>query len=144
MESTHHKHRSYHSELYDEMYAQSTNEDTRDEFWKAQAEKVHWDKFPETMLDQSNPPFYRWFPDGETNICYNAIDRHVKAGRGDQAALIYDSAYTKTSKKYTYKEMLDKVSRLAKILVDNFGVEKGDRVLIYMPMIPEACFAMYA
>lgn len=144
METVENKHRTFHSELYDEMYNESVGEKTRESFWKKQAERVEWDKFPDTILDSSNHPFYKWYPDGEMNICYNAVDRHVKAGRGDQLALIYDSAYTKTTKKITYNQLLDKVSRLAKILSDTFGVTKGDRVLIYMPMIPESCFAMLA
>jgi propionyl-CoA synthetase len=138
------KHRNFHSELYEEMYNNAIGEDTRDEFWRGQAEKVEWFKFPETILDQSNPPFYKWYPDGEINICYNAVDKNVKEGRGEQIAIIYDSAYTKTSKKYTFNELLDKVSRLARVMTDKFGITKGDRVLIYMPMIPEATFAMLA
>ena len=138
------QHRSFHSELYDEMYTEASTDETREQFWKKQAERVHWDKFPETILDASNHPFYKWYPDGETNICYNAVDMNVKEGRGEQLALIFDSAYTKTVRKYTFNELLDKVSRLSKILADRFGITKGDCVLIYMPMIPEACFAMLA
>lgn len=139
-----HKHRSFHSELYDEMYNEANNEATREDFWRKQAEKVHWDKFPETILDASNHPFYRWYPDGEINICYNAIDRHIEAGKGEQLAIIYDSAYTKSTRQLTYNELKEKVSKLARILVDNFGIEKGDRVLIYMPMVPESLYAMLA
>lgn len=139
-----HAHRTYHSELYDEMFKEASEDETREDFWKKQAEKVHWHKFPETILDGSNHPFYKWYPDGEINICYNAIDRHVEDGRGDQIALIWDSAYTKTSKKYTYNDLLNHVSRLARVLTDDFEVTQGDRVLIYMPMIPEAAFAMLA
>ena len=145
MESSGHpKHRTFHSELYDAMYEEASNDATRDGFWKKQAERLEWDKFPETILDGSNHPFYKWYPDGQMNICYNAIDRHVKEGRGEQDAIIWDSAYVKASKRYTYNETLDRVSRLAKILVETFGIQKGDRVLIYMPMIPESCFAMLA
>lgn len=135
---------SLHSELYDKMYKEASTESTRCEFWRKQAERVHWDKFPENILDASNHPFYKWYPDGEINMCYNAVDKHVKEGRGEQDAVIWDSAYTKTSKKYSYNDLLDRVSKLARILVETFGVEKGDRVLIYMPMIPEACFGMLA
>jgi propionyl-CoA synthetase len=135
---------SLHSELYDRMYKEASTESTRNEFWKKQAERVHWDKFPENILDASNHPFYKWYPDGEINMCYNAVDKHVKEGRGEQDAIIWDSAYTKISKKYSYNDLLDRVSRLARVLVETFGIEKGDRVLIYMPMIPEACFAMLA
>jgi propionyl-CoA synthetase len=132
------------SDLYDQMFAESNSDDTREEFWRKQAQRVHWDKFPEKILDDSNPPFYKWYPDGLTNICYNAVDKHVIDGRGEQDAIIFDSAYTKTSKRYSYNDVLDRVSRLARILVDTFGITKGDRVLIYMPMIPEASFAMLA
>ncbi|CAI2361406.1 unnamed protein product [Moneuplotes crassus] len=138
------KHRTFHSELYDEMYKEASGDDTREDFWRKQAEKVHWDRFPETILDDSNAPFFKWYPDGMINICYNAIDRHVVEGRGDQDALIWDSAYTKSTKKFTFSEVQDRVSRLAKILVNTFEVTQGDRVLIYMPMIPEAAFAMLA
>ena len=145
MEDTNsHQHRSFHSELYDEMYKNAFGEDTRDEFWKKQAERVHWDKFPETILDNSNPPFFKWFPDGEMNICYNALDKNIAEGRGEQDAIIWDSAYTKTSHRYSYNEVLDRVSRLARILTEKFEITVGDRVLIYMPMIPEASFAMLA
>jgi propionyl-CoA synthetase len=144
MEAHNSKHRTFHSELYDEMYNEASGEDTRDGFWRKQAEKVHWDKFPDTILDASNHPFYKWYPDGEINICYNALDRHVNDGRGEQLALIYDSAYTNSTKKFTYSEVLEKVSKLAKILQDTYNIEKGDRVVIFMPMIPEATFAMLA
>ena len=95
------------------------------------------------MLDDANPPFYRWFPDGELNTCANALDRHVEAGRGDQAALIYDSPVTGTKRTYTYRELLDQTARFAGALRD-LGVGKGDRVVIYMPMVPEAVIAMLA
>ena len=95
------------------------------------------------ILDSSNPPFYRWFSDGELNTCFNALDRHVRDGRGDQAALIYDSPVTGTARRYTYRELLDEVARMAGVLRD-IGVTKGDRVVIYMPMIPEAAIAMLA
>ena len=144
METTSHKHRSFHSELYDEMYKEANSDETREQFWRKQAEKVVWDQFPEQILDDSNPPFYRWYPDGKINICKNAIDVNVEKGRGEQLALIYDSAYTKTVRKFTYNELLSNVSRLARILSETYGITKGDRVLIYMPMIPEAAFAMYA
>jgi propionyl-CoA synthetase len=95
------------------------------------------------ILDSSNPPFYRWFSDGELNTCYNALDRHVRDGRGDQAALIYDSPVTGTSRRYTYRELLDQVARFAGVL-QGLGVTKGDRVVIYLPMIPEAAISMLA
>jgi propionyl-CoA synthetase len=95
------------------------------------------------ILDDSNPPFYRWYPDGELNTCANALDRHVADGRGDQAALIYDSPVTDTKRTYTYGELLDVTSRFAGVL-RGLGVGKGDRVVIYMPMVPEAVIAMLA
>jgi propionyl-CoA synthetase len=104
---------------------------------------VTWTKPPTRILDDSNPPFYRWFPDAELNTCANALDRHVEAGRGEQAALIYDSPVTGTKRTYTYRELLDQTARFAGVLRD-LGVGKGDRVVIYMPMIPEAVIAMLA
>jgi propionyl-CoA synthetase len=113
------------------------------ELWRAAAGNVFWYQAPETILDDSNPPFYRWFPDGLTNACYNALDIHVEQGRGEQAALIYDSPVTDTKRTYTYSELLDQVSRLAGVLQSR-GVGKGDRVIVYMPMVPEAVIAMLA
>ena len=95
------------------------------------------------MLDKSNPPFYRWFADGVLNTCFNAVDRHVRDGRGDQAALIYDSPVTGTCRTFTYRELLDQVARFAGVL-RGLGTGAGDRVVIYMPMIPEAVIAMLA
>lgn len=112
-------------------------------FWADAATAVTWIKPPERILDDTNPPFYRWFPDAELNTCANAIDRHVDAGRGEQAALIYDSAVTDTKRTYTYAELLDHTARFAGAL-RTLGVGKGDRVIIYMPMIPEAVIAMLA
>jgi propionyl-CoA synthetase len=112
-------------------------------FWADAATAVTWVKPPERILDDTNPPFYRWFPDAELNTCANALDRHVEAGRGEQAALIYDSAVTDTKRTYTYAELLDQTARFAGAL-RNLGVGKGDRVIIYMPMIPEAVIAMLA
>ncbi len=102
-----------------------------------------WTREPQQVLDDSNPPFYRWFPDGELNTCANALDRHVDGGRGDQAALIYDSPVTGSQRTYTYGELLDQTARFAGAL-RALGVGKGDRVVIYMPMIPEAVIAMLA
>ncbi len=113
------------------------------EMWRAAAEQIHWSRPPTTLLDDSNPPFYRWFPDGETNACYNALDLHVEQGRGEQAALIYDSPVTDTRRQYSYAQLLDEVSRFAGVLAAQ-GVEKGDRVIVYMPMVPEALIAMLA
>lgn len=113
------------------------------ELWRQAAENIHWYQSPATVLDDSNPPFYRWFPDGTTNACYNALDIHVEQGRGEQTALIYDSPVTDTKRQYSYAQLLDEVSRFAGVLASQ-GVEKGDRVIVYMPMVPEALIAMLA
>ena len=112
-------------------------------FWADAAQAVTWTREPKRVLDDSNPPFYRWFPDGELNTCANALDRHVDAGRGDQPALIYDSPVTGSQRTYTYRQLLDKTARFAGVL-RGLGVGKGDRVVIYMPMVPEAVIAMLA
>ena len=111
-------------------------------FWAQAARAVSWTREPQRILDDDNPPFYRWFPDGELNTCANALDRHI-AERGDQPALIYDSPLTGSKRTYTYRELLDETSRFAGVL-HGLGVGKGDRVLLYMPMIPEAVIAMLA
>ena len=112
-------------------------------FWADAARAVTWTRAPTRVLDDSNPPFYRWFPDGELNTCANALDRHVEQGRGDQAALIYDSPVTGTQRTYTYRELVDETARFAGVL-RGLGVDKGDRVVIYLPMVPEAVIAMLA
>ena len=114
-----------------------------DAFWGEAAEGVHWYKKWDTVLDDSNKPFYRWFKGGEINTCYNALDRHIENGRGDQVALIYDSPVTDTIKKYSFTELRDETAKFAGVLA-GLGVQKGDRVLIYMPMIPQAAMAMLA
>jgi propionyl-CoA synthetase len=112
-------------------------------FWAEAAEAITWHRKWDKVLDASNPPFYRWFSGGELNTCYNALDRHVEGGRADQTALIYDSPVTKTILKFTYRELLDQVSRFAGVL-KTLGVNKGDTVVIYMPMIPQAVVSMLA
>ncbi len=112
-------------------------------FWAEAATGITWVNPPKTILDESNPPFYRWFPDGRMNTCFNALDRHVIAGRADQPAVIWDSPVTGESRTYTYAELLDLVGRAAGMLAA-LGVEKGDRVVIYLPMIPEAIISMLA
>ena len=112
-------------------------------FWADAARAVTWTREPQRILDDTNPPFYRWFPDAELNTCANALDRHVDGGRADQPALIYDSPLTGTKRTYTYRELLDETARFAGVL-RGLGVEKGDRVVIYMPMVPEAVIAMLA
>ena len=114
-----------------------------DGFWGEAAKAIDWYQEPAAVLDASDPPFYRWFPDGVMNTCYNALDRHVRGGRGSQAALIYDSPVTGTARTYTYRQLLDEVARFAGVL-RGLGVGKGDRVVIYMPMVPEAAIAMLA
>ena len=126
---------------YGEIYRLSIQ--MPEEFWAERAADIRWIKVPKRILDDTRPPFYRWFPDGVLNTCFNALDRHVIEGRADQAALIYDSPVTGTQQTYTYAELLDLVARAAGIL-RNLGVTKGDRVLIYLPMIPEAVISMLA
>ena len=129
------------STTYEEVYRQSI--DDPDRFWGKAAETVHWYRTWDRVLNGSNPPFYRWFEGGVVNTCYNALDRHVESGRGGQTALIYDSPVTNTIRKYTYRELRDLVARCAGGLAAS-GVGKGDRVVIYMPMIPEAVITMLA
>lgn len=112
-------------------------------FWLNLCEDIDWERKPSKALFTKKEPFYSWFDDGVVNTCWNAVDRHVNAGRGDQTALIYDSPVTESKSITTYSELQSKVSRVAGVLV-NLGVEKGDRVVIYMPMIPEAVIAMLA
>jgi propionyl-CoA synthetase len=114
-----------------------------EEFWAEAAEGIDWYKKWDAVLDRTNPPTYRWFRGGELNTCYNAVDRHVENGRGDQVAIIYDSPVTDTIRKITYGELREQVSVFAGALRDQ-GVQKGDTVIIYMPMIPEALVSMLA
>ena len=126
---------------YRELFDASIDDPTA--FWADAARAVTWTREPTRVLDDANPPFYRWFPDGELNTCANALDRHVDAGRGDQAALIYDSPVTGTKRTYTYRALLDETARFAGAL-RSLGVGRGDRVVIYLPMVPEAVIAMLA
>ncbi len=112
-------------------------------FWGEQASLVNWISAPRRVLDADTPPFYRWFPGATLNTCYNALDRHVVNGRGDQPALIYDSPVAGTKRSFTYSEMVEQVAAFGGAL-GALGVGKGDRVVIYMPMIPEAVVAMLA
>ncbi|MEU4405088.1 propionyl-CoA synthetase [Streptosporangium sp. NPDC023963] len=114
-----------------------------EDFWAEAAEAVTWSRPPREVLDAGAPPFYRWFPDGELNTCHNALDRHVEAGHGDRLALVHDSPVTGTGRRYTYAELRDEVARFAGVL-RSLGVEQGDRVVVYMPMVPEAVIAMLA
>lgn len=114
-----------------------------DGFWMQAAEAIDWDKEPSKALFDKNAPLYEWFADGMVNTCFNAVDRHVISGRGDQAAIIYDSPVTDTKNTITYSQLKDKVASFAGALKAK-GIVKGDRVIIYMPMIPEALVAMLA
>ncbi len=127
--------------LYKDIYDRSLTDP--EGFWGEAAQSLDWDKPWDKVLDLDAKPAPRWFTGGQLNTCYNALDRHVAAGRGEQAALIYDSPVTQSNKTYSYAELTDAVARFAGVLRDQ-GVSKGDRVLIYMPMIPEAAIAMLA
>ncbi len=113
------------------------------ELWETAGKEIFWYRPPSVLLDDSNPPFYRWYPDGLTNACYNALDLHVEQGRGEQLAVIYDSPVTGQKARFTYAQLLDRVARFAGVLAAQ-GVGAGDRVLVYMPMVPEAVIAMLA
>src|SRR5437899_4860069 len=125
----------------DQVYAQWAKDPER--FWAEAGEAIDWYKRWDRVLDGSRAPFYRWFPGGVVNSCYNALDRHVEHGRADQPALLYDSPVTGTIKTFTYRELRDEVARFAGVLRGR-GVRTGDRVIIYMPMVPEAIVTMLA
>jgi len=125
---------------YREFHRRSIED--RDAFWRDEAKLVDWQTPFSAVLDYSKPPFARWFVGGRTNICHNAIDRHL-ATRGDQKALIYISTETGQQRTYTFRELAAEVNRFAAVLKGQ-GVGRGDRVLIYMPMVAEAAFAMLA
>jgi len=124
-----------------EIYRRSLEQP--EEFWGEAAAEIDWIQPWEKVLDDSRAPFYRWFAGGKLNTCYNALDRHVESGRADQLAMIYDSPVTDSTRKYTYRELRDEVAKFAGALKAQ-GVGHGDRVVIYMPMIPEAAIAMLA
>ncbi|WP_424984421.1 propionate-CoA ligase PrpE [Microbulbifer sp. S227A] len=126
---------------YSEVYSGWKNDP--EGFWMEAAKGIDWDKAPSKALHDQNAPIYSWFDDGLVNTCYNAVDRHVEAGRGAQTAIIYDSPITQTKHKISYTELRSRVASLAGALRAK-GVEKGDRVIIYMPMVPEALEAMLA
>ena len=126
---------------YREVYASWQAEP--EAFWMKAAEQIDWDKKPSKALFDENAPLYEWFKDGQANTCWNAVDRHVEAGRGDQVAIIHDSPVTDSKTQITYGELKDKVSSLAGALAAK-GLGKGDRAIIYMPMVPEALIAMLA
>jgi propionyl-CoA synthetase len=126
---------------FDEMYRRSL--DDPEGFWADAAAAIDWVEPWESVLDDSRAPLYRWFAGGRLNTCHNAVDRHVERGRADQLALIYDSPVTETTAAFTYRELRDAVARFAGALAAQ-GVERGDRVIVYMPMVPEAVIAMLA
>ena len=129
------------SSSFNKIYEESLK--NPEKFWKEISEEIFWFKKPTKILSKDSPPFYKWFTDGVTNTCYNALDVHIDQGRGDKTALIYDSPITGNKKQFTYKELKAQVSKFAGALSNN-GINKGDRVIIYMPMIPEAVVAMLA
>ncbi|CAG0902921.1 unnamed protein product [Darwinula stevensoni] len=131
----------YHCPVYEEAYRRSM-EDPQ-EFWAEVASGISWMRKWDRVLDDANPPFTKWFPGGMLNVCFNALDRHADSEIGDNPALIYDSPITGQADKFTFKELLFQVERCAGML-SNLGVCKGDRVIIYMPMIPEAMITMLA
>jgi propionyl-CoA synthetase len=126
---------------YAEIYRRSI--ERPEEFWAEAAAAIDWERRWDRVLDQSRPPFFRWFQGARLNTCWNAVDRHVAAGRGERIALIWDSPVTNQIKHFSYRELQGEVARLAGVLA-GLSVVKGDRVLIYMPMVPEAAFAMLA
>src|SRR3954462_3113022 len=129
------------SAKFDAVYRRSIEDPNG--FWGEAASGIDWIEPWERVLDARNPPFYRWFSGGKLNTCWNCLDRHVEAGRGDRTALIYDSPVTQMVKRFSYRALRDAVALFAGALV-NQGVGKGDRVIIYMPMVPEALIAMLA
>jgi propionyl-CoA synthetase len=126
---------------YEQTYRRSLDDPER--FWREAADVIDWVVPPTRVLDADSPPFYRWYPDAQLNTCANALDRHVAAGHGDRLALVYDSPMTGSARAYTYAQLTDEVARFAGVL-RGLGVGRGDRVVIYMPMVPEAAIAMLA
>lgn len=124
---------------YEECFKESIQ--NPESFWNKAAEEIRWLERYSKVLDDSNPPFYRWFVDGKLNVCYNALDRHVEDRHGEHTALIWDSPVTNQIKKYSYRELTEYVAKFAGVL-KSFGVKKGDTVVIYMSMVPEAVVAM--
>ncbi len=125
---------------YKEFHRRSL--ENRETFWAEEAKLIHWRRPPQEVLDYSRPPFARWFVGGQTNLCFNALDRHL-AARGGQKALVWISTEVDQTKSYTFKELHGEVNRVA-AMMRSLGVKKGDRVIVYMPMIPESCFAILA
>lgn len=126
---------------YEKLYQNAM--DAPEEYWRQVADEIQWEHPYSEILDKSNAPFYRWFPNGKLNTCYNAIDYHVENGRAEQTAVIYDSPVTQTVRHVTYRELRDEVAKFAGVLSD-YGIVKGDRVVIYMPMVLQTLVAMLA
>jgi propionyl-CoA synthetase len=126
---------------YAEVFKESL--ENPDDFWGRVAEEIDWDRKWDSVLDQSNSPFFKWFSGGRLNTCYNCVDRHVLRGRGEQTAVVYDSPVTGTIRRISYSDLRERVSKVAGFL-KKLGVGKGDTILIYMPMIPEALISMLA
>ena len=129
------------TDSFDDVYDRSMADP--EAFWADAASGINWIEPWTEILDRSNPPHFRWFTGGVLNTCYNCVDRHVEAGHGDQAAIIYDSALTDAGRTLSYSDLLDQVSRFAGALAAQ-DVGKGDRVILYMPMVPEAVVAALA
>ena len=131
---------------YDTLYKNSINDSTREAFWANEAKEVHWSQFPKIILDSKNAPFYRWYSDGKINISHNCLDRHLSTPQADSPAIIFESAYSysKSPKILSYKELHNEVSKLAAVLKLKYNLSKGDRVIIFMPNIPEAAVSMLA
>ena len=128
---------------YKEIFRQSICEIDRHKFWEEESQEISWFKKPNKILDDTNKPFYKWFPDGEINMTYNCVDRHIENGNGDSLAFIWESAYLNKIKKFSYSQIDEEIKKICKIFIGN-NLKKGDRVVIYMPMIPEALFSMLA
>src|SRR5213593_3766706 len=125
---------------YAEFHRRSITD--RDGFWREQAALIDWQRPFDQVCDYSRPPFARWFVGGQTNLCHNAIDRHL-AARGEQQALVWISTEVDATRSFTYRELHVEVNRVA-AMMQSLGVKRGERVIIYMPMIPEAAFAILA
>ncbi len=128
-------------EAYVKAFEQSMRDP--DAFWAEHAENIVWTKKWDKIIDDSNSPFTKWFPGGRLSVCYNAVDRHLDEGHGDDRAFIWDSAISGQKQTWTYKKLQEQVSKVARVL-SHLGVERGDRVLVYMPMIPETVVGMLA
>lgn len=133
--------------LLDPSYLQqhqfSIGKDTMEQFWKAEAELVSWFKKPTKIVDMSNPPFIKWFPDGEINMCYNCLDKHIEDGFGNNKAIIWESCYGQPTEIWTYNDLYKEVNKLSSVLI-NKGIQKGDRVILYFPLIPQSFIALLA